>query len=353
MSEPSFRILRSQVLSERADWLALWDACPRREVFAHPAYLDLHVAEGEAALAATASVHDVTILYPFLLRPVPRVSVEGSTAVTDISGPYGYGGPYAWGTGDRLAAAATFWPGFDSWALDAGAVSEFVRFDLHPESLLPFPGSIAPRSMNVIRSLDMSVEQLWMDVAHKVRKNVKRARSRDLTVVLDEHGDRMGDFHRIYIDTMERRDAQPAYHFTLEWLQRLTATLPGQWALFHVLRDDDVVSSELVLRSAKSVYSFLGGTDPIALQDRANDLLKWEVILWARGSEMSEFVLGGGREPDDGIFRYKASFAPSGIVPFRVGTRVLDEPRYRALTERAAHARKAASQPGFFPNYRA
>ena len=34
-------------------------------------------------------------------------------------------------------------------------------------------------------------------------------------------------------------------------------------------------------------------------------------------------MLGGGYGADDGIFRYKRSFAPHGLVPFFVGRRVL------------------------------
>ena len=52
---------------------------------------------------------------------------------------------------------------------------------------------------------------------------------------------------------------------------------------------------------------------------------------------------------DDGIFRYKRSFAPHGLVPFFVGRRVLEPELYAELTERAG----GASDGAFFPAYRA
>ena len=60
-------------------------------------------------------------------------------------------------------------------------------------------------------------------------------------------------------------------------------------------------------------------------------------------------MLGGGYEHDDGIFHYKRSFAPHGLVPFYTGSRVLEPELYAELTERAG----ASGDGAFFPAYRA
>ena len=59
-------------------------------------------------------------------------------------------------------------------------------------------------------------------------------------------------------------------------------------------------------------------------------------------------MLGGGYGADDGIFRYKRSFAPHGLVPFFVGRRVLEPELYDELTARVGGAGEGA----FFPAYR-
>ena len=79
-----------------------------------------------------------------------------------------------------------------------------------------------------------------------------------------------------------------------------------------MLSEGRVVSTELVFVAAEHVYSFLGGTLTEALELRANDLLKHEIIRWARDAGRKTFVLGGGYGAADGIFRYKLSFAPKG-----------------------------------------
>ena len=81
-----------------------------------------------------------------------------------------------------------------------------------------------------------------------------------------------------------------------------------------------------------------------AFDVRPNDLLKWQLILWLRNEGKRRFVLGGGYSADDGIFRYKRSFAPHGLVPFFVGRRVLQQELYNRLTG-AAKSRDVAASP--------
>jgi hypothetical protein len=102
----------------------------------------------------------------------------------------------------------------------------------------------------------------------------------------------------------------------------------------------------------------LGGTLPDAFPLRPNDLLKHEIILWARETGKKAFVLGGGYGSDDGIYRYKKSFAPQGSVPFSVGTRIHDKNVYDHLVERrrlweSEHQNEWQPRSGWFPEYRA
>jgi hypothetical protein len=355
MPEPTVHIVRADIPKESDRWTKAWKTWPMREVFAHPGYVALFAGGEEIPAAALADVNGVTVLYPFIIRPLRTETFwEPSCGdCVDLVSPYGYGGAYWWGERDRSAVARTFWRHFDSWASDANVVSEFIRFDLHPDRLAPYPGNVDTRLMNVVRSLQLSPQQLWMDMAHKVRKNVKRARSSGLRVLRDGSGALLEDFVRIYRNTMSRRGANKRYLFPLEWFRRLVDGLTGQFVFFHALKDDRVVSSELVLVSSDIVYSYLGGTDTEASRDRPNDLLKFEIMLWAQEEGKREFVLGGGHQPEDGIFRYKRSFAPRGLTPFSIGTRILDPERYARLCRRASQDRGVnVADPKYFPAYR-
>ena len=335
-------------------WLELWREWPAREVFAHPAYVELYASPTSRALCASWRSSDGFVLYPFVLRDLTGEPFcpDGVGPAYDVTSAYGYGGAFAWG-GDPGRLAPDFWAAYDDWAAERGVVSEFVRLALFEEALLPYPGEREERLENVVRTLEPSLDEVWIDFEHKVRKNVKKARRSGVTIEIDERGERLDDFLRIYRETMTRRGADASYDFQREFFDRIGATLGGHYAYFHALASGSIVSSELVLVSAENVYSFLGGTDEAAFDLRPNDLLKHEVIRWAKESGKRRFVLGGGAAPGDGIVRYKASFAPRGRVPFVVGRRVLAADVYEQLTERRVALADGPLRAGYFPAYRA
>ena len=327
--------------ADSPEWLAQWSSWPELEVYAHPGYVSLEQDEHTRALCAAWRSEEGSVLYPFLLRDL-RGDPFGVDAA-DVITPYGYGGAFFWGR-DRDAVARAFWPAFDAWAAERRVVSEFVRLALFDDELLPYPGEHEQRLVNVVRDLAPRADELWMDCEHKVRKNVKTARRAGITIELDSTGERLDDFLRLYEHTLERRDAPARYRLPREFFERL----PDARVYVHALQDNHVVSSELVLLSERNAYSFLGGTDSDAFALRPNDLLKWELILWAKQAGTRRFVLGGGYGADDGIFRYKRSFAPRGLVPFYTGSRILQPELYDELTARVGNTPDSA----FFPAYR-
>jgi len=300
------------------------------------------------------------VIYPFLLRDIAAEPFCGEvpTRAFDIVTPYGYGGPFRWGETDPQNLADRFWSAFSEWAARQSIVSEFVRFTLFPEDILFYPGEREEKLMNVVRSLDIDGGRIWMGYEHKVRKNVNKARRSGVRVEIDLSGERLDEFMYIYSGTMDRRQANKEYYFPRRFFESLRDGLPSRFAFFHAIHEGKVVSTELVLVSTESVYSFLGGTSGEAFDLRPNDLLKHEIILWARKNGKHRFVLGGGYTSEDGIFRYKKSFAPSGCVPFYVGRRVLNPYLYATLVDAKCRwaregGREWGPRPGYFPDYRA
>jgi hypothetical protein len=355
---PEFQIWDAADPADRKAWLDFWAQWPEREVFGHPAYVRLHAGPRERALCAAASTGGSCVLYPFLLRPLggePFCDVSLRDCA-DIATPYGYGGPFRWGAAWNPDAVRAFWLEFDAWAARSRIVSEVVRLSLFPETLVEYAGDRRVLLDNVVRVLK-SEDELWQEFEHKVRKNVNKARASGVTVRIDENGARLDDFLAIYTRTMSRRNAQETYYFPREYFERIQTDLKGQFTYFHAVVGGAAVSTELVLVSADRIYSFLGGTDAAWFHVRPNDLLKVEIMNWARSAGKTEFVLGGGYARDDGIYRYKLSFAPHGSVPFSLGSRVLSANAYEQLvrgrrTFAATEGRQWQPNPEYFPAYR-
>ena len=336
----SWKVLDRREPYQLAAWLRGWAASDDADPFAHPTHVDLFTGQGDAAHCAVLTWDGGSILLPFVLRAI------AGTRRHDVTSAYGYGGPFASGevTVDRWR---DFWAAFAAWCAGQGVVSEFLRFSTSPDPHdIAYPGQLHHRSTTIVRSLDLEPEALWMDVEHKVRKSVNKARRSGVEISVDTEGERLAEFLAIYEGTMERRGAHERYLFGRPFFERIRDEMLGSFAFFHADADGVMVSTELVLTGRRTMYSYLGGTDDSAFALRPNDLLKHSIMTWGAETGRTAFVLGGGASPGDGIERYKLSFAPDGARPFSTGERVVDAGVYGALA--------GDVDPGdpFFPAYR-
>lgn len=354
----TLEILDAAVPSQRARWLSLWNSWPGREVHAHPTYGELFANEGiDRCMALAWSKDDSTILFPIILRPLSKEPwTSESNPGWDFTTPYGYGGAYKWGDGG--ITGAKFLELVKTWARSEHIVTGFLRLSLFESQLLALPGERKTKMSNVVRTLELDDDSLWSDYAHKVRKNVKRARKHDLQVEFDEVGSGLKEFLEIYTSTMDRRRAESSFLFGQTFFDRIIEELSGCYVFVHVRTPDDrMVSTELVLLSALNGYSFLGGTREDSFAMRPNDLLKHETIRWLRDSGRKTFVLGGGYGKDDGIYQYKKSFAPNGDQTFFTQSLVFDPEVLEILMEKrcsweAEQGDSWIPDLEFFPPYR-
>jgi hypothetical protein len=351
---PDLEILDASIPEQRQRWVDLWQSWPVREATAHPAYVTLVSRDVDRAVCAAMSQGRGGILFPFVVRPLAAEDWAVGEDLIDIVTPYGFGGAYHWSVQEPIGER--FWDCFENWAHENRVVTSTARLSLFPEDIVPFRGNVHEVSSCVVRTLGETMDQIWMSYEHKVRKNVKRARESELSVELDTSGSRLDEFMVVYGETMERNMAGAFYRFAQRFFEELFEILPEHVALMHVSDKRRVVSTELLLLSETRAYSFLGGTRSDAFALRPNDLLKHEIIRWAKEEGKEVFVLGGGPTPGDGIFRYKRSFAPLGVVPFRIGAWVHDRDGLERLMRLRACARRGkggARSNSFFPPYRA
>lgn len=347
------------VEQDRRRWIELWSSSPMQHPFAHPEVCQLLKPEHGRLMAASFTHGHGHVLYPFFLRDIQDAVPPGADAVAgkDITSPYGYGGPLHWGLDDVEASAPLFWNEFDSWAQSEGVVSEFVRFSLFSDEVLPYPGPTRTRQTNYVRNVDAPTDELWHGVESKVRRNARRALREGVSIVIDERGEHLDDFLRIYLGTMDRRDSADWYRFDHAFFVSLHRALPGRFAYVMAQFDGEIVSADLLLLGADTGYYFLGGTEATAFSARPNDLVKVEAMNWLRGTGRSRYVLGGGVQPQDGLERYKRGFAPRGAVAFSTGERVLCSQRYVSLVEGARQRFLSSGavweeSDEFFPAYR-
>lgn len=264
----------------------------------------------------------------------------------DLSSPYGYGGFLIEGDDYERVTNA-----FSRYCKNNGYVSEFVRFNLFSDYHAYYDGFIESHTQNIVRDLGLPLDEMLMDFEHKVRKSLKKAIKSELEVEIDSTGERLDEFLDIYYETMDSNKAKEIYYFTKEFFKTIN-NMKENYIYIHILHEGKIISTELVLYGPENCYSFLGGTNPDYLKLQPNSLLKYEIIKWAKTKGLKRFILGGGYGINDGIFKYKKSFAPNGINDFYVGKKIIDETKYNKLLSLRQHEISDQDNITFFPGYR-
>lgn len=315
---------------------------------ATPEWARLWAGPGErpTCLIMRDESNNLAAMVPIIVRPIPVSQGTPPGHLFDAVSPYGRGGPFVAPGTDIMSVISAL----EDSPLSRQLVTTYLRgpWGWLNDSTLTF--ELLERGNVVVRDLHADDDRLLASYKHKVRKNINRAREHGLKVVWDHQGDRWAAFISIYRETMRRVAADPWYDFEDAHFAEMGELLDtGILALFHVLDEDVVVSSELVVTGGGSrAYSFLGGTTEAGMHRRANDLLKHEIFRGLRDRRFAEFWLGGGKEPGDGIYRYKLSFAPGGAVPTWGSCLVHDDKAYAALLSQA----DVVAGGTFFPAYR-
>lgn len=269
----------------------------------------------------------------------------GEDKYFDFSTPYGYGG-WIFENGQNHAEC---FDAYLKWCLDNNILCEFVRFTLFDRPL-DYYGNTVPRVLNVVRNLEDSFENIEKDFERRVRKDLKK--TGDLKIIVDEDGKYLDDFLGIYYSTMDRRNAEDEYYFSKEFYEKIN-TMKGNYVYFHVMLDDKIISTELVIMDKQNMYSYLGGTNNEYFSYHPNHFIKYHIIKWGVEHGYKNFVLGGGYGTNDGIFNFKKGFAPEGIVQFYTGQKVLNQELYDELVNMRVKEGLETEGNMYFPLYRA
>ncbi|EFK59773.1 GNAT family N-acetyltransferase [Sphingobacterium spiritivorum] len=294
------------------------------------------------------------ILLPGYLKQIKIYSSVKNTF--DFSSPYGYTGPF-FSTDVDEDNLSLFWEEVKNWQLNNNVVSEFIRFNLFNNSK-GYNGTIQKTMLN-IKGVIISEPDQWSSFEPKVRKNVKRAQRENLISKIyyrKIEQEYINEFYSIYIETMRRTNATDFFFYSLESFNSFILNNSELCAICTIYDDSKPISTELLLISDNSVFSFLGGTLVDAFEKRPNDFLKFEVINWARSMEFKYYVLGGGYGYEDGIFKYKKAFFPDDVIEYNTGRKIVNDDLYLSYVEEVNKAKENSNEldlndTSFFPLY--
>ncbi|WP_439151238.1 peptidoglycan bridge formation glycyltransferase FemA/FemB family protein [Winogradskyella sp.] len=269
------------------------------------------------------------VLMPFYYKPIEG-HIE-SLEYYDVKSTYGYNGPLI-KENTEIEIIKAFWNLVDNWYANNNVVSEFIRFSLNG-NYLDYTGELKETLLNIKGKLSEETTILE-NYDRKVRKNIKKATREGISVKIYYNNitsEIFNTFYDIYLETMRRKQAQETFFFSQEKVLSFIDKYPDNNAIAVAYYNNIPVASELILCSNSEIFSFIGGTKSDYFKKRPNDLLKHEIILWANQQGFESFTLGGGYGSDDGIFKYKKSFFPNGVVKYFTGRKVINPEIYKSL----------------------
>ncbi len=329
-------------INDIESWISLYETLGINEIVWQPSYLKLWELnrDGSPLLAYFEDEYG-SVIYPFLLRKLPSrefIPSEISKNYFDITTPYGYGGPLIklrdYSKIDRLLQ--DWLSAFSAFCQNKNIVSEFIRFHPLVESHKYFFNKINTEVANSVVFVDLTIpkEQIWENYEYNNQKNIKKAIRSGIEILVDHDFLHLDHFKDIYNHTMQRCKANSYYFFENEFFNFIKCEMRKNAVLFFAKSDGKLVSTELALFDDNTIYSFLGGTLSDYFPLRPNNLLKHELILWAKKRNIKYYLMGGGYSINDGLFKYKHSFSSTGVKPYVVGKVIHNREIYLLLEKK-------------------
>lgn len=296
---------------------------------------------------------------PFLMRKVILKGKE--TGYFDVSSPWGYNGPFFKSDiskEDRIG----FWNTLDTWYSDNKVVSEFLRFNFF-ENYEYYTGTVVHTLLNVKGDIT-DWDTFWSNLKSNTRNQFRKADKTGLEFGLfyeDIDEEKIKDFYKVYIGTMDRRDAIDSFYHPVSYFIEFWKANPKKCAIGLVYHENKPISGELFLISENTMYSFLGGTDSDYFKLRPNEYLKINAVKWAHGKGMEYYMIGGGLSngPEDKLYQYKKKYFPlDADIDFYTGRKIILSEAYQELVAMSTMDTVGSEcleniETGFFPRYRA
>ena len=333
-----------------AEWQAILPA--HISVFGSVEYARIYQQHtGHVARLFVVESDGPLVVYPFFLRPIHKLPFAPAAQMWDTLTPE-FTGPIQLGLEDR-SAAECFCERHMAMCREQNIVAEFAH--LHPwhwRADLLDPACVALDREIVYVDLTWPEERLWRDsFTYACRKNIKRTVQENVRAFVATTPDHVREFYRIYVQTMNRRQALEKYYFSLDYFMAFFEQMPNSARFVLAEYQGQIVAATLYLHDDTDVYSYLGGADHTFQNARPSNAIVYDTIRWAQGQSKKRLILGGGYTPDDGIFRFKASFSPLR-ARFHLYKRVHRPDEYAALCNAWSVYYGGQSANDYFPAYR-
>ena len=330
----------ARIVTDVAEWTALL-AGPFREgadIYHQPSFVALEarrIGAQPALIVTEARGHTVGLT--LLLRDIP-----GHPGRCDATSVYGYNGLLYSGPAGESASPEAL-EAIERALYLRGCVAVFSRS--HPLRPAQLPGRAAAGE-TLLLDLAAGLPAYLAGLSAGHAYDLRRMRAEGLRTEIDGDGRHLRDFHRLYLETMDRLGASAGHRFPPE-VVREHFEMPSNDAQLWLAWDGDrLAAAALFFRGRHCAHYHLSASDRQASKHPATKLILDEFIRAEIMLGKRDFLhLGGGvGGAVDSLNQFKRGFGAKP-VPFLLTRWIVRPADYDLLSEGHADA-------GFFPTYR-
>jgi serine/alanine adding enzyme len=340
--------------NQRLKWQYLCDTIDNIDVYFYPEYarlFELH-GDGEPYLFVYYESSNDWVIYPFLKRSLTDVfeNKHINKDLFDITSPYGYNGYLR---NKPKINMEDFYYCFHRYCASNNIVSEFVRFHPLLNNILYSPRevTIIQERETIVIDLTQGHDQIWSSIQSSCRNKIRKAIKNDIRILQDDEFSEFETFYKLYVETMNRLNANSYYFFSRQWFYSLLNLIKKNTVLFHAYHSNDIVNSALFIFNNTYIHYYLSGSLFQKRNLAANNLLLYEVALWAKSKGIKYFHLGGGYQPNDTLSQFKSSFSPYK-TKFYIGGVIHRPESYEYLCDLRMQKSLLKPNSNYFPLYR-
>lgn len=301
------------------------------------------------------------VVHIFFKRKIDKIDgleeILNQKDVYDLISPWYFGGLLLSDFSNK-ALLQKFFGIFKEFCHRNNVVSEFMR--LHPmlTEHMYLDGIMELKKFNDVVYIDLQQEEdaIWKNMKDTNREKIRKARKNNVEVTISKNTADIEEFHRLYINSMERKNARSYYFFSLDFFKDILNIFCEDSTLILARHKGGLIGGIIMLGKYDYVYSYLSASIPEFLPLGANNILKYEGAMWAKRKGYKYFILGGGNSVGDSLFKFKSSFSDT-YKGFFTGRVIYNQASYDRLCEIKIEdeKRKGKIVPGeadFFPRYR-
>jgi len=333
------------ILTSKEDWEEVLGHCKSYDFHHTYDYHLLSKNESETPILVSYKNNDTVIALPLLLR-----DIEG-TSYKDVTSVYGHPGPIS-NEIDINEHAKDFQQHLNRFFEEKQIVSVFSRMNPYipyQEVILEGCGTVTTVGNMVNIDLTKDLDAQRSAYRRDTRSRVNKAR-RLCTVKKAETQEEVQAFIDIYIETMQKLDANESYFFENKYFfDFLDCDGFETDILLAILNEtQEIIGATMFVKTKDIIQYHLSGTKTEHMKIAPSRLLLDEMRIQGTAEGYTYFNLGGGYNgQDDALFAFKSSFSDD-IKVFKSWRYIVNQNVYDELTKETK-----TSDSDFFPAYRA